>query len=126
MGLAFDRKGTPGRETHGSGLSKGPKRRARTGIAGNWSRPAPAAIGTIRDLQSAGTLIQLQGPHRAYEREKPVKIFAFFSHRSASQASLHRNAVPGFCKFRRIRTDSTNRKCPLYRKSTPVSTLVNY
>jgi hypothetical protein len=25
--------------------------------------------------------------------------------------------VPGFCKSRRIRANSTNRKCPLYPKS---------
>jgi len=72
---------------------------ARICQKGKWSWPTPAALGTIRDLQSAGTLIQLPGLYRAYERERSAKIFALFSHRSASQAPLHRIAVPGFCKF---------------------------
>jgi hypothetical protein len=107
MGLAAVRKGTPGPEMREYGLGGGQKSRARTKITGNWSWLTPAALGTIRDLQSAGTLIQLPGLYRAYERERSVKIFALFSHRSASQATLHRNAVPEFCKSRRIRADST-------------------
>jgi|GEM_PF-4853500 hypothetical protein len=117
LGLVGGWKGIPGRESRGLGLGHRPEGYPRTGNAGILAWLTPAALGTIPDLQSAGTLIQLPGLYRAYERERSVKIFALFSHRSASQAPLHQNAVPGFCKSRRIRANSTNRKCPLYPKS---------
>jgi hypothetical protein len=125
-GLAGGRNGTPGPESREYGLGRGLEGRARTGIAAIWAwvgakKPSQdqnhrklvlAVAGCDRnnsDLQNAGTLIQLPGLYRAYERERSVKIFTFFSLRSVSQATLHRNAVPGFCKSRRTCADSTEK-----------------
>jgi hypothetical protein len=106
MGLAHVRKGIPGRETLeirawvGAGEAPQDQNHRKLGLADT------GCDRNNSDLQNAGTLIQLPGLYRAYERERSVKIFALFSHRSASQAPLHRNAVPGFCKSRRIRANS--------------------
>ncbi len=125
-GLGRVRKGFPGPEMREFGLGWGLERRPRTGIAAIWAwvgakKPGQdqnhrklglADTGCDRnnsDLQNAGTLIQLPGLYRAYERERSVKIFTFFSLRSASQAPLHRNAVPRFCKSRRTCADSTEK-----------------
>jgi hypothetical protein len=100
-GLAGGWKGVPGPEMRRLGLGWGPEGRARTGIAAIWAwvgakKPGQdqnhrklglADTGCDRnnsDLQNAGTLIQLPGLYRAYERERSVKIFTFFSLRSAS------------------------------------------
>ena len=98
MGLAHVRKGIPGRETLeirawvGAGEAPQDQNHRKLGLADT------GCDRNNSDLQNAGTLIQLQGPHRAYERERSVKIFALFSHRSASQALPRSILVPGFCK----------------------------